>query len=123
MTHRQDLVSSQLFYVCCFFSPRFFFFFTFWRGRRRRQDSAKTRMQTQTASTDGKPMKYTSTLQTLSYVVKNEGFFSLWKGFTPYFARSGTHTVRAGGCGGGGYSMLCAVSYQVIDHASLHRRG
>ncbi|CAM9680094.1 unnamed protein product [Pylaiella littoralis] len=56
-------------------------------------DSAKTRMQSKAASTSGTPIKYTSTLQTLSYVVKNEGFFSLWKGFTPYFARSGTHTV------------------------------
>lgn len=61
------------------------------------QDSAKTRMQSQPPSTAGKPLKYTSTLQTLSHVVKAEGFASLWKGFTPYFARSGTHTVRFGG--------------------------
>jgi len=26
-------------------------------------------------------------------VVRNEGFFSLWKGFTPYYARIGPHTV------------------------------
>ena len=26
-------------------------------------------------------------------VVKNEGFFSLWKGFTPYYFRLGPHTV------------------------------
>lgn len=26
-------------------------------------------------------------------VVRNEGFFSLWKGFTPYYARLGPHTV------------------------------
>lgn len=26
-------------------------------------------------------------------VIKNEGFFSLWKGFTPYYARLGPHTV------------------------------
>ncbi|CAN0479057.1 unnamed protein product, partial [Hapterophycus canaliculatus] len=50
-------------------------------------------MQSQPPSTDGKPLKYTSTLQTLSHVVKKEGFTSLWKGFTPYFARGGTHTV------------------------------
>lgn len=25
--------------------------------------------------------------------VRNEGFFSLWKGFTPYYARLGPHTV------------------------------
>lgn len=57
------------------------------------QDSVKTRMQTQTKRADGGPLKYTSTIQTLSYVVKAEGFTKLWKGFTPYFARSGTHTV------------------------------
>ena len=26
-------------------------------------------------------------------VLRNEGFFSLWKGFTPYYARIGPHTV------------------------------
>lgn len=26
-------------------------------------------------------------------VVRHEGFFSLWKGFTPYYARLGPHTV------------------------------
>jgi len=26
-------------------------------------------------------------------VVGKEGFFSLWKGFTPYYARLGPHTV------------------------------
>ena len=26
-------------------------------------------------------------------VIRNEGFFSLWKGFTPYYARLGPHTV------------------------------
>lgn len=26
-------------------------------------------------------------------VVRYEGFFSLWKGFTPYYARLGPHTV------------------------------
>lgn len=56
-------------------------------------DSVKTRMQTQTKRADGGPLKYTSTIQTLSYVVKAEGFTKLWKGFTPYFARSGTHTI------------------------------
>ncbi|KAL1482563.1 hypothetical protein MTO96_033708, partial [Rhipicephalus appendiculatus] len=29
----------------------------------------------------------------LTKVVRNEGFFSLWKGFTPYYARLGPHTV------------------------------
>lgn len=26
-------------------------------------------------------------------VIRYEGFFSLWKGFTPYYARLGPHTV------------------------------
>ena len=30
---------------------------------------------------------------TLFQVVKKEGFFSLWKGFTPYYFRLGPHTV------------------------------
>ncbi len=29
----------------------------------------------------------------LMKVVRKEGFFSLWKGFTPYYARLGPHTV------------------------------
>jgi len=29
----------------------------------------------------------------LMKVVGKEGFFSLWKGFTPYYARLGPHTV------------------------------
>ena len=26
-------------------------------------------------------------------LIRKEGFFSLWKGFTPYYARLGPHTV------------------------------
>ena len=29
----------------------------------------------------------------LATVIRKEGFFSLWKGFTPYYARLGPHTV------------------------------
>jgi solute carrier family 25 oxoglutarate transporter 11 len=29
----------------------------------------------------------------LGKVIRKEGFFSLWKGFTPYYARLGPHTV------------------------------
>lgn len=76
--------------------------------RNRRQDSAKTRMQSQAPSTDGAPLKYRSTVQTLSYVVKAEGISSLWKGFTPYFARSGTHTV--GGAMRAQRWLMCHVS-------------
>lgn len=41
---------------------------------------------------NGKP-EYSGALDVLTRVVKNEGFFSLWKGFTPYYARLGPHTV------------------------------
>jgi len=29
----------------------------------------------------------------LTKLIRKEGFFSLWKGFTPYYARLGPHTV------------------------------
>lgn len=41
---------------------------------------------------DGKP-EYRGAIDVLTKVVRNEGFFSLWKGFTPYYARLGPHTV------------------------------
>ena len=50
-------------------------------------DIAKTRMQNQ------HDRIYKSIPQTLFKVAKDEGFFALWKGFTPYFCRSGGHTV------------------------------
>ena len=31
--------------------------------------------------------------QIFTGIIKNEGLFSLWKGFTPYYARLGPHTV------------------------------
>jgi len=54
-------------------------------------DIAKTRLQSM-KYTDGKP-EYKGAFDVLSKVVKNEGFFSLWKGFTPYYFRLGPHTV------------------------------
>lgn len=42
--------------------------------------------------TDGKP-EYTGTADVLKRVMKNEGFLALWKGFTPYYAKLGPHTV------------------------------
>lgn len=36
---------------------------------------------------------FTSLQDVLVRVVRKEGFFSLWKGFTPYYARLGPHTV------------------------------
>ncbi len=41
---------------------------------------------------DGKP-EYKGAVDVFSRVVRNEGFFALWKGFTPYYARIGPHTV------------------------------
>lgn len=41
---------------------------------------------------DGKP-EYSGALDVLGKIVKNEGIFALWKGFTPYYARLGPHTV------------------------------
>lgn len=41
---------------------------------------------------DGKP-EYSGIGDVVARVVKNEGFFALWKGFTPYYMRLGPHTV------------------------------
>ena len=41
---------------------------------------------------DGVP-EYKGGLDVLSKVVRKEGVFALWKGFTPYYARIGPHTV------------------------------
>lgn len=41
---------------------------------------------------DGVP-EYSGTINAIVKVVKNEGFFNLWKGIVPYFARIGPHTV------------------------------
>lgn len=54
-------------------------------------DIAKTRLQNM-KSVDGKP-QYKGTIDVLVKVIKNEGFFCLWRGFTPYYARLGPHTV------------------------------
>jgi solute carrier family 25 oxoglutarate transporter 11 len=54
-------------------------------------DIAKTRIQNM-KYIDGKP-EYRGALDVLGKVVRGEGFFSLWKGFTPYYARLGPHTV------------------------------
>ncbi|XP_065140510.1 mitochondrial 2-oxoglutarate/malate carrier protein [Paramisgurnus dabryanus] len=54
-------------------------------------DIVKTRIQNM-RMIDGKP-EYKNGLDVLVKVIRNEGFFSLWKGFTPYYARLGPHTV------------------------------
>lgn len=52
-------------------------------------DMAKTRIQQQ------KTLMYTGTMDVITKVVKAEGVFALWKGFTPYLCRLGPHTVFA----------------------------
>ncbi|XP_053597835.1 mitochondrial 2-oxoglutarate/malate carrier protein [Microplitis demolitor] len=54
-------------------------------------DIAKTRIQNM-KMIDGKP-EYRGAFDVLGKVVRNEGFFALWKGFIPYYARLGPHTV------------------------------
>jgi len=54
-------------------------------------DIAKTRLQSM-KYVDGKP-EYKGAVDVLTKVVKNEGIFALWKGFTPYYFRLGPHTV------------------------------
>lgn len=54
-------------------------------------DIAKTRIQNM-KMIDGKP-EYKGAVDVLSKVIRQEGFFSLWKGFVPYYARLGPHTV------------------------------
>lgn len=41
---------------------------------------------------DGKP-EYKGAVDVLGKVIRNEGIFALWKGFFPYYARLGPHTV------------------------------
>uniref|UniRef100_A0A8R1DNK3 Mitochondrial 2-oxoglutarate/malate carrier protein n=1 Tax=Caenorhabditis japonica TaxID=281687 RepID=A0A8R1DNK3_CAEJA len=54
-------------------------------------DIAKTRIQSMKV-VDGKP-EYKNALDVWAKVIKNEGVFALWKGFTPYYMRLGPHTV------------------------------
>ncbi|RWS27744.1 mitochondrial 2-oxoglutarate/malate carrier protein-like protein [Leptotrombidium deliense] len=54
-------------------------------------DIAKTRIQNMKII-DGKP-EYTGAIDVITKILKNEGVSSLWKGFTPYYARLGPHTV------------------------------
>nr|XP_009862380.1 mitochondrial 2-oxoglutarate/malate carrier protein [Ciona intestinalis] len=54
-------------------------------------DIAKTRIQNM-KTINGVP-EYKGAIDVLGKVVRNEGFFCLWKGFTPYYFRLGPHTV------------------------------
>lgn len=55
-------------------------------------DIAKTRIQNMKISADGRP-EYRGTIDVLAKVIRQEGLFALWKGFTPYYCRLGPHTV------------------------------
>lgn len=54
-------------------------------------DIVKTRVQNM-RMIHGKP-EYSGMLDVWSKIISNEGFFSLWKGFTPYYFRMGPHTM------------------------------
>jgi len=54
-------------------------------------DITKTRLQNM-RKVNGVP-QYSGVINCVVEVVKKEGFFSLWKGFTPYFLRLGPHTI------------------------------
>lgn len=41
----------------------------------------------------GAKPEYSGSLDVIMKVARHEGVFALWKGFTPYFARLGPHTV------------------------------
>ena len=55
-------------------------------------DIVKTRLQNMKVGPDGKA-EYSSAVDVFRKVIKKEGFFSLWRGFAPYYARLGPHTV------------------------------
>ena len=55
-------------------------------------DICKTRIQNQKPLPDG-TFFYKNSFDVFTKVVRKEGFFSLWKGFLPYYARIGPHTV------------------------------
>lgn len=54
-------------------------------------DSAKTRVQNMRV-VNGVP-EYSGMLDALRKTAAKDGFFSLWRGFTPYFLRLGPHTM------------------------------
>lgn len=56
-------------------------------------ESAKNRMAFQKADPVTGELPYTSTPQTLRKIATAEGVGALWNGFTPYYLRSGGHTV------------------------------
>merc|ERR1719181_409586 len=55
-------------------------------------DITKTRIQNMVPDADGK-MPYRGMIDALMKIPRTEGVLALWKGFPPYFMRSGGHTV------------------------------
>lgn len=55
-------------------------------------DLAKTRVQNQRPRPDGS-LPYTNIVQAMVKIASDEGVLALWKGFFPYFARCGGHTI------------------------------
>jgi len=55
-------------------------------------DITKTRIQNMKADASGK-MPYSGMMDCLLKIPRQEGFLALWKGFPPYFLRSGGHTI------------------------------
>lgn len=41
---------------------------------------------------DGRP-EFKGSIDVIVKILKKEGVFALWKGFTPYFMRIGPHTI------------------------------
>jgi solute carrier family 25 oxoglutarate transporter 11 len=56
-------------------------------------ESSKNRMASQKVDPVTGKLPYTSTLQTLALVTRNEGFLAFYNGFFPYYVRCGGHTV------------------------------
>jgi solute carrier family 25 oxoglutarate transporter 11 len=56
-------------------------------------DITKTRIQNMVADPATGKMQYSGMMDALIKIPKTEGMFALWKGFPPYLARSGGHTV------------------------------
>jgi len=56
-------------------------------------EAAKNRMAFQKICPETGKLPYTSTLQLMQTVIKNEGALALYNGFLPYYIRCGGHTV------------------------------
>jgi len=56
-------------------------------------EAAKNRMASQKPDAETGKLPYRGTVQTIKAVSEKEGFFALYNGFAPYYARCGGHTV------------------------------